>query len=776
MKTAVKILIAAHSDEIINSFKKVLAGLKPYSFEISSALSYDNALEKLSSSDNYKFCFIFHDGSNIDGEKLIKATAKNNARRRFVFITAADAGDGGLMYLKAGACDHISVNDISPALIERIIRYNLPQAWCSERSGDQKCCSLIKDAPFGTIYHDRQGKIIFVNDESLKMFGHDSESEALKINVLTYEHLLESGISADLEKCMETGAEGVFERPYVSPRRDIYLKYKVKPVYDEDGKVTGAITVVENITDRKKVEAALIESEARFKNITHNSPIGINILNETGIIEYSNPAFCDLYGYSADEIIGKSFDMFLFEKDRSVVHMEFNKYISGREHGIPDEIETKARNGKTIVVMPNRIRIKENSGKTKSIVFIVDITDRKKMEQKLTSLNEFYLSIFEKFPAMIWRSGEDAKCNYVNKPWLEYTGMTMGQCIGDGWLESVHPNDRGAFSSNYINCFNERKPFEVQYRLRRHSGEYHWVANVGNPFIDINGFFSGFIGACFDITEQKKYEEQIKHLNENLERKVRERTKQLEAVNIELNATKEKLDEAFQKEKELNQLKTQFISTVSHDFRTPLSVILSSTELLEFYSDRLNEEKKKEHLHRIQDTVARMTNLLDDVLFINRVDSDRIKLNFVSINIVGLCSEICDEMRMVAGKKASVHFSANMMEYRVLADEKILRHILLNLISNAVKYSPEGGEVAVAIDISSDNGLVSYTISDHGIGIPEEEHKKLFEPFHRASNVGNIQGTGLGLSIVKRCVDLCGGTIELKSRPGEGTTFIVRMP
>ncbi|HNY11380.1 MAG TPA: PAS domain-containing sensor histidine kinase, partial [Candidatus Wallbacteria bacterium] len=558
--------------------------------------------------------------------------------------------------------------------------------------------------------------------------------------------------------------------------RNIYLRYKVKPVYDESGKITGAITVVEDITGRKKIETALIESEVRFKNIIQSSPIGIIILNETCDIEYSNPAFCELYGYSSDELIGKNIDIFLFEKDRNMIHIEFNKYISGIEYAMPDELETKTRNGKTLVIMSSRVKIKESSGKIKSVTFISDITGRKKTEQKLTLLNEFYLSLFENFPAMIWRSGEDAKCNYVNKTWLEYTGMTIGQCIGDGWLESVHPNDLGTFTSNYINCFNEKKTFEIQYRLKRYDGEYHWVANVGNPFIDINGTFSGFIGACFDITEQKKYEEQIKHLNENLERKVRERTRQLEAVNSELNATKEKLDEAFKKEKELNQIKTQFISTVSHDFRTPLSVILSSTELLEFYSDRLDEEKKKEHLHRIQDTVTRMTNLLDDVLFINRVDSERIKLNFVSINVVGLCSNICDEMRMVAGKKASVHFSSNMIEYNVLADEKILRHILLNLIANAVKYSPEGGEVDVKIDISSGDGIVSYTISDHGIGIPEEEQKKLFEPFHRASNVGNIQGTGLGLSIVKRCVDLCGGTIELKSRPGEGTVFTVKMP
>ncbi|HNY12703.1 MAG TPA: PAS domain S-box protein, partial [Candidatus Wallbacteria bacterium] len=214
MKTAVKILVVAHSDENISLVKKALESLKRYDFEISEALSYANALEKLSSSDNYCFCFIFNDVVSLDGLKLIKIPGKNNARCRFVFITSEKSEDAEIDYLKSAICDQLSVNEISPALVERIIRYNMPPAACSERLADLKYRSLIKDAPFGIVYHDRSGNIIFINDELLKMFGYKYESEVIKINVLTYNYFVEQGISSDLRKCMEMGIEDVFERPY----------------------------------------------------------------------------------------------------------------------------------------------------------------------------------------------------------------------------------------------------------------------------------------------------------------------------------------------------------------------------------------------------------------------------------------------------------------------------------------------------------------------------------------------------------------------------------
>ncbi|HEY9695373.1 MAG TPA: ATP-binding protein [Oculatellaceae cyanobacterium] len=236
----------------------------------------------------------------------------------------------------------------------------------------------------------------------------------------------------------------------------------------------------------------------------------------------------------------------------------------------------------------------------------------------------------------------------------------------------------------------------------------------------------------------------------------------------------EKLRQSLEKEKELSALKSRFVTMTSHEFRTPMSTILSSTELLEHFSHKLSTEKKAQHFQRIQSAIKNMTQLLDDVLVFGKAEAGKLELKPVCFDLKVFCQDLVEEMRLNAGSQYSMSFVANGDDTNVFMDEKILHQILNNLLSNAIKYSPEGGKIN--FELVCENNLAIFTIKDQGIGIPKSEQVQLFNSFYRGSNVGGISGTGLGLAIVKKCVDLQGGLITLNSEVGLGTTFTVTIP
>jgi signal transduction histidine kinase len=238
---------------------------------------------------------------------------------------------------------------------------------------------------------------------------------------------------------------------------------------------------------------------------------------------------------------------------------------------------------------------------------------------------------------------------------------------------------------------------------------------------------------------------------------------------------------ALHQEQELSELRNSFLSLVSHEFRTPLTTIRSSAELLDRYKNRLSDEKKQTHHQRIQSAVDRMTQLLDEVLLIGQAEAGKLKFEPQPIDLVPWCRDLVEGMQIVVEnahlKKIHQHaiaFTSSGDCTDALIDEKLLGHILTNLLSNAIKYSPEGGTAQFDLVCTAREAI--FRITDNGIGIPAEYLPQLFESFQRASNVGTIQGTGLGLAIVKKAVDLHGGTIAVESQVGVGTTFTVRLP
>jgi signal transduction histidine kinase len=281
--------------------------------------------------------------------------------------------------------------------------------------------------------------------------------------------------------------------------------------------------------------------------------------------------------------------------------------------------------------------------------------------------------------------------------------------------------------------------------------------------------YTGFI---HDLSREKNAEAQILHYASQLEKLVEDRTNSLQKSVTELQVAKEIVSKSLEKEKELNQLKSRFVSMASHEFRTPLSSIQLSASLIEKYQLQDDGTNISKHVIKIKNSVGNLTTILDDFLSLERLEAGKIETTFTEFDIVKLSEEITEEMQMMAKKDQHIIYQHTGLHSKVLLDQNLLRNCIINLISNAIKYSGENTFIEFNTELSDKECIV--TVSDNGIGIPETDHKHLFEPFFRANNIGNIPGTGLGLNIIMRYVNLMGGNVNFISLPNQKTIFSLK--
>ena len=290
-----------------------------------------------------------------------------------------------------------------------------------------------------------------------------------------------------------------------------------------------------------------------------------------------------------------------------------------------------------------------------------------------------------------------------------------------------------------------------------------------------------------DITKRKEIENnvllqkeqlaktnlQIEELNNFLEKKVEERTEELQKTLKKLEKSKEELIQSLNKEKELGDLKSRFVTMASHEFRTPLSTILSSASLVAKYTETAQQENRDKHIQRIKNSVNNLTNLLNEFLSIGKIEDGKIISHFATFNIQEMLAATCNEMQVITKLHQKIIYS-HKGTTTVNLDQSLLKNTILNLISNAIKFSSEEGNIIVTSEVTANGSTISIT--DNGIGISKEDQEHLFERFFRGTNAANIQGTGLGLHIVSKYVELMNGTINYTSELEKGTTFTIILP
>jgi PAS domain S-box-containing protein len=369
-------------------------------------------------------------------------------------------------------------------------------------------------------------------------------------------------------------------------------------------------------------------------------------------------------------------------------------------------------------------------------LLLAQIKKRKISEDKFRQMAENIDEVF-------WMNdGEIKTLLYVNPAYEKIWGRDCTSLYANpkSFLEAVHPEDKLRVMANLEQ--NATKGYEIEYKIVRPDGAIRWICDRCFPIQNSAGEVYRRIGIAQDITERKRAE-----------------------------AIRHKLEQ----QKELSELKLRFFSMASHEFRTPLSTILISAQLLENSSPNWTPEKKLKNLHRIQSAAKTMTQLLTDILTLTRAESGKLEFKPESLDLDKFCNDLVEEVELSYSAQQSIFFISHCPGKTGYLDEKLLRSILSNLLSNAVKYSREDSHIYFTLDCESDTVII-FEIQDQGIGISTEDQEKLFESFHRGQNVGDVPGTGLGLAVVKKCVDLHGGRITVNSKVGVGTTFTVSLP
>lgn len=302
--------------------------------------------------------------------------------------------------------------------------------------------------------------------------------------------------------------------------------------------------------------------------------------------------------------------------------------------------------------------------------------------------------------------------------------------------------------------------------LRKDGSKFPFRLAVSEVQYQDRMIYTGFI---HDLSKEKEAEESLKRYAGELEELVENRTKSLKKMLHELEVAKEEANTSLEKEKDLNKMKSRFVSMASHEFRTPLSSMQLSAVLIEKYLQTSDNIQILKHLHKIKNAIASLNSILNDFLSLEKLDTGIVKPHYDSFDIVKFSEELTEEMQLITKEDQIIIYQHTGSESEINLDQNLLRNCLMNLMSNAIKYSGEHTLIEFSTEINEDRYM--FSVKDNGIGIPEGDQSGLFQPFFRAHNIGNIPGTGLGLNIVQRYVNLMDGRVHFESTSDKGTEF-----
>lgn len=348
---------------------------------------------------------------------------------------------------------------------------------------------------------------------------------------------------------------------------------------------------------------------------------------------------------------------------------------------------------------------------------------------------------------------------HANKNFCDISKYSEAELLGQDHRIISSGYHSKEFIRNLWKTIANGQVWKGELKNKAKDGTIYWVDTTIVPFLDENKKPFKYLAIRADITQRKLAEKRILKLNEELEAKVQKRTLEL--------------TELLSREQALNEMKSRLVSMASHEFRTPLSTILSSISLIESYCTDEQKEKRDKHILRVKSSVKNLVDILNDFLCLDKLEQGKMEIFKEPFDLYEFSLNIIEEVQGLLKKGQQIHLHL-LGEKEIVQDKKIIKNIFLNLLSNAIKYSPENKDIYLKINTLSD--FVSISIEDKGIGIPENEQQNLFEKFYRAKNATNIQGTGLGLNIVKRYVELLDGMIHFTSTLHKGTTFTIEFP
>ncbi len=488
-----------------------------------------------------------------------------------------------------------------------------------------------------------------------------------------------------------------------------------------------------------------------FNLLSEGVSEGIIVVDTKQVIMATNSAAEEMFGYDRDELIGKHLDTLIpqrYQRHHNHHVDSFIKKSEKRQMGHGRDLHGIRKNGEEFSVEAG-LNPFELFGSTYVMALIIDITERKMREKELShwarifdeSLNEIY--VFDT---------ESLRFSNVNKEAQRNIGYTMEEMATMTPVDIKPKIDKSEFQ-NLIAPLLEGKKAKLKFETVhcRKDGTTYPVEVHLQP--SAMGKKNVFVAIILDITERKNY-------TLKLEKTVEDRTKQLR--------------EALIKEKELNELKTRFLSLVSHEFKTPLSAILTSVTLLGKYTLTEQQEKRDKHVTTIRNKVKYLNTILNDFLSVERLESGKVNYKVEDFPLSKIVNEVIYNANMLLKTGQRIRYPENIDDLIVAFDEKTLELVLSNLIHNAIKYSPEDSTIDLLVE--KDEDRLWLKIVDEGIGIPKSDQKHIFNRYFRAENALLTQGTGIGLNIAKQHLENLGATLEFFSEENKGSTFIVNIP
>jgi PAS domain S-box-containing protein len=413
----------------------------------------------------------------------------------------------------------------------------------------------------------------------------------------------------------------------------------------------------------------------------------------------------------------------------------------------------------------------------------------KRLYKSIDREKQYMNALFEYATEGVILTNDDGRIVLINPAALKLFGYEENELLGKQIEELIptrfHHNHQAYREGFYRQPSNRTMGHGRDLFARNSLGEEFPVEVSLSFFKQRNEFY--VIAFVVNIRERKEAEKRlieqkdqlekvtfaIRKLNAELETKVEERTLILREALHELERSQKELNDALNKEKELSELKSRFVSIASHEFRTPLTTVLSSASLISKYVTAESQPQREKHTRRIKDSVKHLNDLLEDFLSLGKLEEGKISAKAEGFNIAEFIEEIVDEIRAILKEGQHIEVD-NQTTGNFVTDKKLLKNVMINLLSNAVKFSPENKPINLAVTRRSSN--LQLCVVDQGIGISEEDQQHLFSSFYRGKNATNIQGTGLGLHIVKRYLELLNADVRLKSRLNEGTTVCIDVP
>ncbi len=751
------------------------------------------------------------------------------------------------------------------------------------RASETKFRSLAENSPNYISIVDRDGIVQFSN-RTIPGFS----SQQIVGNCL-YDYLHGSQqkdiFKQTLDYVFETGKVTSLE--YLAGTSYLWYESRIRPI--KQNGLTTAIIHTFDISERKRAEQALQESEERYKRLTEVTREGIAFHDKVGIVDV-NPSFVQMFGYEFDELIGKNaIEVLALPESHALIRQN----IASRFNQ-PYEVMARKKDG---TVFPIEVQCEKyhHKGKMLRVASVLDITKRKQAEKQLRESERRLFTLMSNLPGMAYRSSnnKDWTAEFVSEGVFNLTGYQPEVFINKAtisYADIIVPEDKKTIWNAVQEAVHQQAPFHITYRIRHASGEQRWVLEKGQGIFSATGELEALEGFIIDITDlkqaeqalqasEKKYRSLVDNLNvgifrssvddqilsanhalvrilgfdsaeelmqlpaivryavptqsEKLLAKLREqgeikdfeveiRRKNGSAVCVSISSIlihddkgnplfmdgmieditkRKKIEAELAKERaslaskveertaELSQanaelarasrLKNEFLANMSHELRTPLNAILTMSELLKdgIYG-KINEEQLKAVGH-IENGGYHLLSLITDILDLSKIEAGQVRLEPADIIIDGVCRSSMQFVKEIATKKKiSVLFASDDNVKTIFADERAVKQILVNLLNNAIKFTHPNGKVTLELHGDEIKRVANISIIDTGIGIPDQELDNLFQPFMQIDSRLNRQheGTGLGLALVYKLIELHGGSINLKSEVGKGSTFTVSLP